>query len=182
MRDRPNRPAPTSSIVASASSAAARPLRTSARPCPAEDRSACFSDRVSSVFAIDQAGARPNNNPVSTVIPRANTTTVLSMVTVGNGRTPKGRPTLISRTAQTATAIPRRPPIEASTRLSTSSCLSRRLRLAPSAVRTAISRSRAIARLSNRFATLAHAISSTHATPPRSTSSDVWSCAPTKSR
>ena len=55
----------------------------------------------------------------------------------------------------------------ASMRLSVSSCITRRPRLTPSAIRTAISRRRLSARASNRFATLAHAMSNTiTATPP----------------
>ncbi len=49
----------------------------------------------------------------------------------------------------------------------------RRARLAPSAVRIAISLSRATARPSSRFATFAHAISSTQPTAASSTQSDV---------
>ena len=53
------------------------------------------------------------------------------------------------------------PPASASTRLSTSSCRTSRQRLAPSDIRTAISRRRATDRTSIRFATFAQASSST---------------------
>ena len=51
------------------------------------------------------------------------------------------------------------------------SCRAIRARPAPSAARTAISCSRSVARASSRFATLAHAISSTNPTAPKITSS-----------
>ena len=50
--------------------------------------------------------------------------------------------------------------------LSVSNCRTMRPRPAPSAARTAISRCRAVARASSRFATFAHAISSTSVTAP----------------
>ena len=60
-----------------------------------------------------------------------------------------------------AKRIPSAPPRHAMTTLSVSSCLTRRPRLAPSASRTAISRTRAVARESSSPATFAHAIAST---------------------
>ena len=65
----------------------------------------------------------------------------------------------------------RTPPATASSTLSVSSCRTMRPRLAPRAARTAISRWRASARESSRFATFAQAISSTNATAPISTTS-----------
>ena len=56
---------------------------------------------------------------------------------------------------------PARPPRPESTRPSVTICLTSRARLAPSAARTAISRSRAVARTSSRFATFMHASRST---------------------
>jgi len=70
-----------------------------------------------------------------------------------------------------AKSRPNAPPITARSRLSVSNCPISRARLAPSAVRIAISRSRTVARASNRLATFADAMSSTNATAPRSTSS-----------
>ena len=63
------------------------------------------------------------------------------------------------------------PPASETRMLSVSSCLSRRSRVAPRAVRTAISFERAAARASSRLATLAQAMRSTNPTAPRSTSS-----------
>ena len=70
----------------------------------------------------------------------------------------------IASTAHIAPSSPAAPPSEESTRLSTSICRSRRARLAPSAVRTAISFWREAARASSRLATFADAISSTQPT------------------
>ena len=68
-------------------------------------------------------------------------------------------------------ATPRAPPMEASSKLSVSSCRTTRNGEAPRAVRSAISRRRAVPRASKRFATLEQAISSTKATQPISISS-----------
>ena len=68
---------------------------------------------------------------------------------------------------------PSTPPASESSTLSVSNCPTMRLRPAPSAARIAISRRRIVARASNKFATFAHAISSTQPTAPSNTSSDV---------
>ncbi len=73
--------------------------------------------------------------------------------------------------AQLASAIPNAPPAAASTRLSAKNSRSRRIRLAPRAVRTAISELRPSARLSSKFATFAHAINKTNPTAPNSINS-----------
>ena len=65
--------------------------------------------------------------------------------------------------AHRAINTPPMAPAAESTRLSASSCRTIRHRLAPSAARTASSRARPVPRASSRFATLAHAMSSTHA-------------------
>ena len=82
-------------------------------------------------------------------------------------------PGLIARTTCSATwaiARPAAPPRTPSSTLSVSSWRTSRFQLAPSAVLTAISFCRLVARVSNRLATLAHAISSTSATEPSTTS------------
>ena len=66
--------------------------------------------------------------------------------------------------AHSASSRPTAPPSAPSTVLSTSSCRTRRPRLAPSDRRMAISCRRAAARASSRLATLAHAMSSTRPT------------------
>ena len=66
----------------------------------------------------------------------------------------------------------------ASSTLSTSSCRTRRQRVAPIEMRTAISRERPDARASSRLATFAHAISSTKATAPISDQNSTRICEP----
>ena len=166
------RPAPISRIVASASSAAARPLRSRGR-APLDARVACLRTSFKSVFAACQAGAMPNSSPVTIVSANANSSTVASMRTSGTGRRFAGITASIASTAHSAASNPAAPPIDDSTRLSTSSCRSSRPRLAPSAVRTAISFCRDAARASSRFATFADAISSTQPTAQSSTTSAV---------
>ena len=70
---------------------------------------------------------------------------------------------------QNDAAMPIAPPKSASKRLSASICRTRRARPAPTEQRTANSRRRAAARASNIFATLAHEISKTPPTNPKST-------------
>ena len=72
-----------------------------------------------------------------------------------------------------AAATPRIAPLAATRALSISSCLIMRPALAPRAARSARSRSRDANRASSRFATFAHAITSTRTTAPMSTSSGV---------
>ena len=67
----------------------------------------------------------------------------------------------IGGSARYARSRPSAPPATASTRLSASICITSRRRPAPSAVRIATSFSRTDARTSSRFATFAHAISTT---------------------
>ena len=64
------------------------------------------------------------------------------------------------------TASPTSPPASDSTTLSVSSCRMIRPREPPIAARIAISRRRPVARTSSRFATFAHAMSSTKLTAP----------------
>ena len=72
-------------------------------------------------------------------------------------------------TSQRASSRPAAPPAKASTRLSVIICRNSRVRLAPSAERTAISRARSVPRVSNKFARFTHAMRSTTPTPPNST-------------
>ena len=78
-----------------------------------------------------------------------------------------------TRISPAARATPQAPPRAASTRLSTSSCRAISARDAPSAVRTVISRWRAVPRASSRLATLAQAISSTKPTAPSSSQREL---------
>ena len=73
-----------------------------------------------------------------------------------------------ARVPQAAISTPRMPPATASVTLSTTSILIIAPRVAPSAVRTEISRVRTVARASRRFDTLAQAINKTSNTAPSS--------------
>ena len=77
-----------------------------------------------------------------------------------------------SRLSGCASATPSAAPLKASRPLSISNCRSRRAREAPSAMRMAISRCRALARASIRLARLAQAISSTRPVMASSNCSD----------
>ena len=149
-----SRPAPISRMVASASSAAARPLRRRGR-APLDARVACLSTSFRSVFAACHAGAMPKSSPVAIVRASANSRTVRSTRTSGTGSRFAGITELMASTPHSAASNPTAPPMTESTRLSMSSCCSSRARLAPIAVRTAISFCRDAARASSRFATFA---------------------------
>ena len=169
-------PAPISSIVASASSLAARPLRRRARPPLSVPRAVSLS--ASFRFTLDacNAGAIPKNTPAATVSPMANKRTDWSTGTRGTGSRFGGSRRLIAAIARSDTKMPIAPPMIESARLSVSSCRNTCARAAPMAVRTAISFCRATARASNRLAMLAQAISSTKRTEHISTMSPVLSC------
>ena len=106
-------------------------------------------------------GTMPNATPVTIVRAIANPTTRTSMDGVSAiGNAVGTRRERIGRVAA-ASARPSTPPVPVTTRLSVSSCRSTRSRPAPSAMRTAISRRRTIARASRRLVRFAHAINST---------------------
>ena len=124
----------------------------------------------------------PNATPVTIVRAIANPTTRTSMDGVSAiGNAVGTRRERIGRVAA-ASARPSTPPVPVTTRLSVSSCRSTRSRPAPSAMRTAISRRRTIARASRRLVRFAHAINSTHTAAPNSATSSVRLCCDTPSR
>ena len=86
---------------------------------------------------------------------------------------PDGSMLFSAETPHTPSSAPSPPPTTASSRLSVSNCRTMRIRSAPSARRTAISRTRPDARDSSRFAILTQAMSSTKPTAPCSMNSDV---------
>ena len=94
-----------------------------------------------------------------------------------SGRLP-GFQARISSMPPQASASPAAPPITASSTLSVSNWRTRRPRPAPRLSRSAISRSRTVARASIRLATLTTAISSTSPTAPASTRIAGFSVAP----
>ncbi len=118
------------------------------------------------------AGARPNSSAVVTVTamvkPRTRASSGMSSTTavLPNGLRASSNPRL-----HQAMAVPSAAPPKASRRDSAKSCLTMRPGLAPSASRKAMSRRRAVARASSRFATLAQAAANTRPTRPIS----IWS-------
>ena len=123
-------------------------------------------------FEACSAGARPNNTPVTTEIASANSIVVWSIRRPRSiGMSIGGTNAMITSMVQYAMATPSAPATAASAIDSVSSWRTRRPRLAPSDSRTATSRRRPTAFDSSRFATLAHAITSTITTSTDSTAS-----------
>ena len=122
------------------------------------------SVRFRSWRAALSAGTVPNTIAVTAVIATVNTRTEASMRISAI----RGRFAGIDRPQDDESGLreaggPTRPPAAASTRLSVTSCRTRRSPRAPSAARSAISCCRAVDRASSRCATLAQAMSSTNA-------------------
>ena len=118
--------------------------------------------------AMRSAGISPNKTPVTTDAPAANRntgqcsdTSLIRGVSAGSSVTSACNPAA-------AASSPTSPATAPSTTLSESSCRTSLDPVAPSALRTAISRSRPAARASIRFATFAHAISRISPTAPNS--------------
>ena len=164
------KPAPASSTSVSASSITIRaPVQRRARLPPVPDRPpASFSTSCTSVFETCSAGARPKTMPVPRQMAARNASTTPSIVNFIQYGLPTSAVSRASkrRTPRIESPRPRTPLTIASRTLSTSSWRTMRQRLAPSDTRTAISRVRCVERASSRFATFAHAISSTKATAP----------------
>ncbi len=174
-RLRTKRPAPKRSRKLSATCSVTRPLRRKSEPpAPAIDPTVSFSVVHGSGRLARSAGSRPKTTPVTSVSPNVNA----RMRASGSGRIRSGCPSegtsaISARVSTNASARPAAPPANDNARLSTSSCFTRRPREAPSESRTAISFCRMNPRAMSRFATFAHAISSTRPTMHMSTSSAV---------
>ena len=175
-------PAPISSSSDSATWATTRPLRRRKCPLPpTTDAASLLSAGARSAWLARSAGTRPKPTPVSTESPSVKSPTRQSGAAESvRAASWKGSARISASPTQYASCRPTRPPASESVTLSTSCRRTRRMRLAPSARRTAVSFSRAEARVSSRLATLAHAISSTRPTMPISTTSGVpdWSRRP----
>ena len=114
------------------------------------------------------AGITPKSSPTTSAVPAQKATTRMSKVSVTvAGSSPCGMSEGAALRIAAPTAIPRAPPSSDSTRLSVSSCRMMRRLPAPSADRTASSRTRTVARASSRLATLAQQMRSTNPTTPR---------------
>ena len=167
------RPAPVSSIRASATSATTSPPRS--RPRPVVARMPLPGDAAEPGPVAATAGASPNATPVTRATPKVNSNTPASIrMSCVRGIVPAGASASSPRIPASATGTPTAAPSRNSTVLSVSSWRTSRPRPAPSAVRIATSFRRAAPRMRSRFATFAHAMSSTNATAPASISRERW--------
>ncbi len=122
--------------------------------------------------AAVQLGATPNRIVVSSVTTSVNTMTRASVSNTRDDRNPGGgtRTAGISLISHIAIVSPATAPSAPSSALSVINWRSSRMRVAPSATRTASSRLRAIPRASRRFAMLTQVMTTTSSTRPRSAS------------
>jgi hypothetical protein len=127
------------------------------------------------------AGTRPKNIAVIVLAHTANSSASPSTRTASRRGRLAGFNHVNARMPVPAIRSPTMPPPAASTRLSVDSWRSSRPRLAPSAPRTAISRSRTVARARSRCATFAHAMTSTNPTAANSARSAGRACFTTSS-
>ena len=123
-----------------------------------------------------KAGMRPNRTPVKTDTASVKRSTRQSRVTAAPFSPMRGMSPGFSESRIRTPTVPRRmpntPPVSERRILSVSSWRIIRPLPAPSAARTAISRFRAVARISKRFATFAQAISKTKPTAITNTHND----------
>ncbi len=146
--------------------------RPSVRPGPVARIIAAGPVRVAR-----SAGVRPKMTHVTTARPIVKASTRQSRCSATNTwfRSVAMKATS-ARLSHCASQTPAAAPSPASSRLSAISCRTMRGRDAPMARRIAISRPRALARASIRFARFAHAMSSTRPAIDRSSQSDVPYC------
>ena len=166
---RTSSPAPTRRTAASATSATTRPRarRRRSRLVPAVPPS--LSAFQTAGRATCRAGARPNTSALTTETPIANARTLGLREMRATCSSSAGSAALSASRDQEARSSPVAPPARASSRASVVSWRTRRQREAPRLMRTAISRSRASARASRRWATLTQPMRSTSATAPMRT-------------
>ena len=131
-------------------------------PC----RRLAWSWPARSTRAPSSAGAIPKRTLVRSERPNVNASTRTSSPS-GTGRVLAGSSKSAStRVVHCANTRPSTAPARARSRLSVSSCRTRRARLAPSATRNVTSLWRRLALTRNRFATFAQAMSRTNTTAP----------------
>jgi hypothetical protein len=169
------RPAPTTSTIDRAICPTTSARRAPAPCAPAVPRPCARSSGWGSPRAACHAGARPKRRLVTAVTTAAkHSTRAFSDRSSHTGSAEVESSLTRNRLDHTAKRIPSAAPAVASTRLSVMrSWRMTRDRPAPMAIRTAISRRRAVARTRRRFARLAHATISTSATTPISASTAV---------
>ncbi len=175
--------APTSSTTASAISSvtSADNVRLCRRPVPLR-LPASLSTRFKSGGAAS-AGTSANSTLVATANSIVNAAIRQSIPTNDPASPSRGKSAVFTassaRMPTNPSARPNAPPATDNSTPSASSRRRRCARPAPSAKRMATSRRRPMARINNRLATLAHAISSTNTTAPSSTHNDSRIPAPT---
>ena len=176
-RLRPSRLAPTSRTTEMATSATISARRTR-RPCepPVALGVPCFSAVMTSVDC--NAGRSPTASAVAIDATAAKTSTGMSTRMASSRGTPAGFKAMNAITLDVAIPTPSAPPPAPISAPCTSACQTSRAREAPSARRTAVSRDRDALRASIRFATLAHATSSTRPTAANSTTSVGFAAVP----
>ena len=146
--------------------------RTLCKRClaPLEPRPPSFSVSFNFGRRSFSAGASPNSIPVSTDNPAVKPSTCQSIPISSARGNASGSAASTDVVPAFATINPSAPPAAPRSTLSVSNCRITRHGLAPSAARIANSLVRPVERASNRFATFAHAMSSTKLTAPSSTS------------
>ena len=162
-RLRTNSTAPTTSTSDSATCATTSARRTPKRSfVSVAPRLPAFIAAPGAAPVARMAGTSPKTTHVSTPSAAVNAKIRQSSVSATKTRLLLVvRKSTRKRLSDCASIAPAAAPIAAISRLSATSCRTMRPRDAPIASRTAISRSRAVARASIRFARFAHAISST---------------------
>ncbi len=116
------------------------------------------------------AGTNPKVTPVNSETASVKPSTLRSTPISSRRGTFAGMKVTSRSMLQNAKSNPNPPPIKANSMFSVINCRTRRIPLAPSALRMAISFSLAFARTSSKLTTLVHDIRSTKLTAPKSTS------------
>src|SRR6266849_3951986 len=161
-------PAAITRSTAKETSATTNPLRSRWDTEIAAPRAPNLRDSVRAARDECRAGARPKIKPVKIARPPVRPSTRQSMCTSIKRGVSAGSRALSKESPFVARINPSRPPTDASSTLSVSSCLTMRHRPAPKATRMPTSFSRVASRERVRLATLAQAIRRTSVTAPNS--------------
>ncbi len=164
---RANRPAPTTRTMPRATWPTTNAFRSRRRPD--ELRESSLSAETTPAFDAWRAGTRPDSTPATSVSAAVNAITRPSNrrdTLTGSGNA--GSRATRSDDIPWPSSSPAAPPRRNSTIVSVRSCRTSRMRPAPTASRTAISRRRALARANRMPAMFAHAMTSTRDTIPMS--------------
>ena len=137
--------------------------RNHARRCPPDVSS--FSAKTTSERLACSAGTRPKLIPVTTASATTKLTTRQSIRRSSvSAKSVRGSDARATRISAWPIASPNAAPVTESITLSVSNCHASRARVAPMAIRTAISFRRCVARAKSKLARLVHAISRTSST------------------